>query len=75
MYHSPLLSLGGINPTTMAIAKAIRVAASTLHHNKSYLGDRYRRLRTKLGAPKAITTMAHKTGQNYLAYAHSSRPF
>ena len=31
-----------------------------LHHDKSYLGDKYRRLRTKLGAPKAITAMAHQ---------------
>jgi hypothetical protein len=29
-------------------------------HDKSYLGDKYRRLRTKLGAPKAITAMAHQ---------------
>jgi hypothetical protein len=36
------------------------MAASSLHHDKSYLGDKYRRLRTKLGAPKAITAMAHQ---------------
>jgi hypothetical protein len=42
------------------LRQALRVAASTLHHEKSYLGDRYRRLRAKLGAPKAITAMAHK---------------
>jgi hypothetical protein len=39
---------------------ALRMAASTLHHDKSYLGDKYRRLRAKLGAPKAITAMAHR---------------
>ena len=27
---------------------------------KSYLGEKYRRLRTKLGAPKTITAMAHQ---------------
>ena len=27
---------------------------------KSYLGDKYRRLRARLGAPKAITAMAHQ---------------
>jgi len=42
------------------LRQALRVAASTLHHEKSYLGDTYRRLRAKLGAPKAITAMAHK---------------
>lgn len=28
--------------------------------SRTYLGAQYRRLRTKLGAPKAITAMAHK---------------
>jgi transposase len=42
------------------LRQALRMAASTLHHDKSYLGDKYRRLRTKLGAPKAITAMAHR---------------
>src|SRR5207248_5317776 len=28
--------------------------------SQSYLGAQYRRLRTKLGAPKAITAMAHR---------------
>jgi transposase len=41
-------------------ATALRVAATTLLRSKSYLGAQYRRLRTKLGAPKAITAMAHK---------------
>jgi transposase len=39
---------------------ALRMAASSLHHEKSFLGDKYRRWRTKLGAPKAITAMAHQ---------------
>ena len=37
---------------------AFRQAASTLLQSKSYLGAQYRRLRTRLGAPKAITAMA-----------------
>ena len=32
----------------------------TLIRSYSYLGAQYRRLRTKLGAPKAITAMAHR---------------
>ena len=32
----------------------------TLLRNQSYLGAQYRRLRTRLGAPKAITAMARK---------------
>jgi len=41
-------------------ATALRMAATTLLNSRSYLGAQYRRLRTKLGAPKAITAMAHK---------------
>jgi transposase len=41
-------------------ATAFRLAASTLRNSKSALGANFRRLRTRLGAPKAITAMAHK---------------
>lgn len=41
-------------------ATALRLAATTLLRSRSYLGAQYRRLRSKLGAPKAITAMAHK---------------
>lgn len=41
-------------------ATALRMGASALLNSKSYLGAQYRRLRTRLGAPKAITAMAHK---------------
>ena len=39
---------------------AFRQAANSLLHSKSYLGAQFRRLRTRLGAPKAITAMARK---------------
>ena len=41
-------------------ATAFRIAASTLRLSDSYLGAQFRRFRSKLGAPKAITAMAHK---------------
>jgi hypothetical protein len=41
-------------------AMALRIAATTLLRSRTYLGAQYRRLRTRLGAPKAITAMAHK---------------
>lgn len=41
-------------------ATAFRMAASSLLRSQSYLGAQYRRLRTRLGAPKAITAMARK---------------
>ena len=41
-------------------ATALRIAATTLLRSQTYLGAQYRRLRSKLGAPKAITAMAHR---------------
>ncbi len=41
-------------------ANALRLGASTLLKSQTYLGAQYRRLRSKLGAPKAITAMAHR---------------
>jgi transposase len=42
------------------LASALRIAATTLRQSESYLGAQFRRLRTKLGPPKAITAMAAK---------------
>lgn len=41
-------------------AMALRMAAQSLHRSQSYLGNYYRRMRAKLGTPKAITAAAHK---------------
>ncbi len=41
-------------------AQILRVCAWTLSHSYSELGDFYRRMRARLGAPKAITALAHK---------------
>jgi transposase len=41
-------------------ATSLRIAATTLLRSQTYLGAQYRRLRRKLGAPKAITAMAHR---------------
>lgn len=45
---------------TSRLATALRMAATTLHNSNSYLGAQFRRLRSRLGAPKAITAMAAK---------------
>jgi transposase len=55
---------------------ALRLCAYTLAHSKSWLGAKYRRLKAKLGAPKAIVAMAHhlarlihrmiRSGQDYV---------
>jgi transposase len=40
-------------------ATALRMAATSLWRSKTYWGAKFRRLRARLGAPKAITAMAH----------------
>jgi len=40
-------------------ADSLRLCAQSLTHSKSALGAKYRRLRARLGAPKAIVAMAH----------------
>ncbi len=42
------------------VATALRLAARSLHSCDSALGANFRRLRARLGAPKAITAMANK---------------
>jgi len=42
------------------IALTLRMAAQSLQQSQSALGEFYRRMRAKLGAPKAITATAHK---------------
>lgn len=38
----------------------LRMAASTLHRSNTALGAFFRRMKSRLGAPKAITAVAHK---------------
>ena len=40
-------------------ATALRMAATSLWRSKTYLGAKFRHWRMRLGAPKAITAMAH----------------
>ncbi|HYP04942.1 MAG TPA: transposase [Bryobacteraceae bacterium] len=42
------------------LALALRMAAQSLQGSQSALGEFYRRMRARLGAPKAITAAAHK---------------
>ncbi len=42
------------------MANALKLAAQSLGRSHSYLGEYFRRMRAKLGAPKAITAAAHK---------------
>jgi transposase len=42
------------------LSLALRLAAMSLWRSKSYLGDFFRKMRARQGAPKALTTTAHK---------------
>jgi len=44
--------------TSNRVAAVLRMGASTLLRSDSYLGARYRNLRARLGAPKAVKAMA-----------------
>jgi hypothetical protein len=56
-----------VRPGINRAAQALRLAARGLHHSKSALGAFSRRLRARLGAPKAIVATAHKRAR--LIYA------
>lgn len=47
-------------PSANRAARAFGLAAQSLSHSQGPLGSCYRRLKSRLGAPKAITAMAHK---------------
>lgn len=47
-------------PGSNRLAHALRLSANSLWKSKSYLGDYFRRMRARHGAPKAITSTAHK---------------
>jgi transposase len=50
-------------------------AQGTLHHNQSVLGHYYRRMRAKLGAPKAITATAHKLARVLYHLLTTGQPY
>jgi transposase len=47
-------------PSASRVATTLRIAAQTLHKSQTALGATYRRLRGRLGAPKAITAVARR---------------
>jgi transposase len=52
-------------PVVNRAANAFRMAAFSLTQSRSALGAFYRRLRSRLGAPKAITATAHKIARMF----------
>lgn len=47
-------------PGSNRVAQALRLSASSLWHSDSYLGEYFRKMRSRHGSPKAITATAHK---------------
>lgn len=47
-------------PSDNRAAQALRMAANSLYRSKTAIGAFFRRMRARLGAPKAITAAAHK---------------
>jgi transposase len=50
----------GTKPCANRVATALRLAASCLQRSQSALGAFFRRMKARLGTPKAITATAHK---------------
>jgi transposase len=48
------------SPTKNRLALALRVGAQGLHRSQSFLGEYFRRLKSRMGTPKAMTAVAHK---------------
>jgi len=62
-----------VRPGAQRVAVALRLAARTVHHARTALGAFFRRLRSRLGAPKAITATAHKLARLvYSLFKHGS---
>jgi hypothetical protein len=57
------------------IAKALRLAANALYNSKSYLGNYFRKMRSRLGAPKAITATAHKLARIVYSMLTNQTPY
>jgi transposase len=49
-----------VRPSANRAASALRLAAQCFHHSQSALGAFLRRLKTRVGAPKAVPATAHK---------------
>lgn len=57
------------------LAAALRMAAQSLQGSESALGEFYRRMRAKLGAPKAITATAHKLARMIYHLINTRKPY
>jgi transposase len=61
--------------TKNRVTQAFRMAAQSLHNNKSYLGDYYRSQRARHGAIKAIKNTAHKLARIFYHLVQTRQPY
>lgn len=62
-------------PVSNRAAGALRMAANGLYKSQTWLGNFFRRMRTKLGAPKAITATAHKLARIIFQILSTHQPY
>lgn len=61
--------------TKNRVTQAFRMAAQSLHNNKSFLGDYYRSQRARHGALKAIKNAAHKLARIFYHLVKTRQPY
>jgi len=66
---------GKTKPSANRAAAAFRMAAYSLANSKTALGAFYRRLKARLGAPKALTATAHKLARIFYRVLKTKTPF
>lgn len=61
--------------TKNRVTQAFRLAAQSLHHNQSFLGDYYRSQRARHGAVKAIKNVGHKLARIFFHVVTTRQPY
>ena len=62
-------------PTKNRAALALRMATQSLHRSDSCLGDYFRRMKARMGTPKAMTATAHKLARIVYHMVTSQQPY
>ena len=57
------------------VAMALRLGAQCLYHAKNYLGEYYRKMKWRLGAPQALTATAHKLARIVFHMLITKQPY
>lgn len=65
----------GTRKVNNRVATTLRMAAQSLQRSESAVGEFYRRMRAKLGAPKAITAAAHKLARIVFHLITTRQPY